>query len=122
MDLNKSNDYFDSKDIESNRIAAVLSYFGILVIVTLLIAPNSKFARYHANQGVCLLICEVVFGIARGILVGIFGFIPLIGAIVSGVLSLFGLAFLILSILGIANAAKGEAKELPFVGQFNLIK
>lgn len=120
MDLQRGN--FTKEDIEGNKVAAVISYISFLVVITLLIAPDSKFARYHANQGVTLLIVSVVFGIARGIILGIFGFIPLVGAIIGFILSIINLLIVILSILGIVNAVKGEAKPLPIIGSFTLLK
>lgn len=122
MDLKKSNERFEMQDVEANKVAAVLSYIGILVVVTLIIAPNSKFARYHANQGVGLLIGEVVLGIVSAIVVGILGFIPLIGVLIAWVFRVIELVFVILSIVGIVKAAKGEANSLPIVGEIHLIK
>ena len=122
MDLNKSNNSFDAQDIESNKLLAVISYLSILSIVTLIVAPNSKYARYHANQGICLLVAEVVFGIVRNIAAILLGFIPIIGWIVIMIFNLASIIFLVLSILGIVNAAKGEAKPLPIIGGFQLVK
>lgn len=122
MDLNQSNESYDQQDIEVNKVAAVLAYINILVVVTLIIAPNSRFARYHANQGMCLLIAEVIIGTIGAIVVAIFGFIPLIGGLVAWVFRVFKLVLVILAILGIVNAAKGEAKPLPIIGEFQLIK
>ena len=120
MDLNKSN--FDKNDAQANKLAAVLSYLGILVVVTLIIAPDSKFARYHANQGICLLITGAVYSIASRIIIGIFKFIPIIGALVSMVLGLIGLLFLVLMIIGIVNVVNGETKPLPIIGDFQILK
>ena len=117
MDLNKSN--LDQNDAQANKLAAVLAYLGILVVVTLIIAPDSKFARYHANQGICLLIIGAVYSIASKIIMGIFKFIPIIGALISMVLGLVGLVFFVLMILGIVNAVNGEMKPLPIIGKYH---
>lgn len=123
MDLHKSEESFDSNDVAANKVAAVLAYFGVLVVVTMIIAPNSKYARYHANQGVCLLITGVVFMIAKNIVQAILGVIPIIGGLAAGLFTFAGsIVILALAIIGIMNAAKGEAKELPFIGQFQLLK
>ena len=42
---------FDQKDIEQNKVMALLSYLGILVLVPLLGAKGSKYARFHTSQG-----------------------------------------------------------------------
>ena len=51
---------FEKADIESNKVYALLSYIGILFLVPIIAAPKSKFARYHANQGLTLFICAFV--------------------------------------------------------------
>ena len=106
---------FDSKDIADNKGMAVLAYIGILFLIPLLAAPNSRFARFHANQGLVLFLAEVVLGAAGGVL----GLIPFVGWIISGAIGIVCLAFMI---IGIVNAANGKAKELPLIGSFKLIK
>ena len=66
---------FDSKDIADNKVMAVLAYIGILFLIPLLAAPNSRFARFHTNQGLVLFLAEVVLGTAGGVL----GLIPFVG-------------------------------------------
>lgn len=100
----------DPADASSNKVMAVLAYLGILVLVPLLAAKESKFARFHTNQGLILLICSIVsFFISK---------VPSI-AFISWILNI---AILILAIIGIINAVKGETKELPLVGKFTIIK
>ena len=106
---------FDSKDIADNKVMAVLAYIGILFLIPLLAAPNSRFARFHTNQGLVLFLAEVVLGAAGGVL----GLIPFVGWIISRAIGIVCLAFMI---IGIVNAANGKAKELPLVGSFKLIK
>ena len=98
---------FDSKDITDNKVMAVLAYIGILFLIPLLAAPNSRFARFHANQGLVLFLAEVVLGAAGGVL----GLIPFVGWIISSTIAIVCLAFMI---IGIVNAANGKAKELQF--------
>lgn len=106
---------FETNDIEQNKVMAVLAYIGILFLVPLLAAPQSKFARFHANQGLILFIVEAILGVIAGACI----FIPIAGKIIAGVL---GLAIFVLIILGIVNAASGKGKELPLIGKFRIIK
>lgn len=108
---------FDKKDVEENVAMGVLSYIWILWLVPLLAAPSSKFAKYHANQGLILFIFEMVGGFVLGILT----IIPYIGFVFWILLSIFELLCLILAILGIVNAVQGKAKELPLIGKWKLI-
>lgn len=106
---------FDPQDIESNKGMAALSYVGILFIVPLLAAKESEYAKFHANQGLVFFIASIIVSIASGIL----SIIPFIGGIFS-----FSAWILVLAgfIMGLVNALQGQAKELPIIGQFEIIK
>ena len=101
---------YDEKDINDNKVMAALSYIGILVLVPLIASKESRFAKFHANQGVILLAIEVA--------AYLLSYIPVI-RIVAYAVELLTLVF---SIIGIINAVKGEAKELPYIGHFRFIK
>ena len=106
---------FDPADIQNNKVMAVLAYIGILFLIPLLAAKDSKFARFHANQGLILFLAGIVASIASGILV----WIPVIGWLISILLSI---ALLVFMILGIVNAAQGKAKELPLIGGIKILQ
>ena len=105
----------DPADVDKNKIFAVLAYLGILFLVPLLAAKESRFARYHTNQGVVLFLAAVICSVGGMIL----SFIPIVGCLVMPTVMIGILAFVI---MGIINAAKGECKPLPLIGQFKLIK
>ena len=98
-----TNEY-DPADIENNKVMAVLAYFGILVLIPIFAAKESKFARFHANQGLVLWLATIILNAI--------GIIPIIGTIISLIGSI---AAFVLFILGIINAATGKAKELPII-------
>ena len=126
---------FDPRDIENNKVMAILSYFGLLVLVPLLAAPNSRFARFHANQGLVLCICAIAYAIAQGILGAILSAIfpwsltygllggrgPIYG-ILTTILGLVWLVFTVFAVIGIINASQGKAKQLPFIGKITILK
>lgn len=109
---------FDAQDIEQNKVFAIFAYLSWLVLIPLFAAKGSKFARFHANQGLVLAISEIVCWVVLGILRKL-PFIGWIFGIVDGLFSLVVLAFVI---IGIVNAANGKAKDLPIVGSFRLLK
>lgn len=114
---------FDPADISANKVFAVLSYIGILVLVPLIGAPNSKFARFHANQGLVLLICELACQVLLKVLSWVlFGPARILYFAVCFAIGVLNLVFLVLAILGIINAAQGKAKDLPIIGQIHLLK
>ncbi|MCL1917465.1 MAG: hypothetical protein FWG14_03995 [Peptococcaceae bacterium] len=103
---------------------ALFSYIGLLFLIPLLAAPNSRFARFHVNQGVVLCIVGVGFGIVFGVLYGILTAILILTSLrwilyILWILCLIPLAFVI---LGIVNCVSGKAKELPLIGGIKIIK
>lgn len=101
---------FDPNDVQANKTMAIIAY--IIFLIPLLAAKDSAFARYHTNQGLVLLITVIAANVILGI-------IPIIGWLL---LPLVNLALFVLMILGIVNAANGEAKPLPIIGGISLIK
>lgn len=98
-----------------NKLLAAISYIWILCIVTILCSKDDAFARYHANQGLVLLIANIVVGVANAIL----AFIPFVGVIIAWALNIACFVFMI---LGIVNAATGKMKPLPIIGGIEIIK
>jgi uncharacterized membrane protein len=118
---------FDPEDIEQNKVMGVLAYFGILVLVPMLAAKESAFARFHSNQGLILCIAIIAWAIVHGLLMAILGGLLLPGgwriySLIGTILSLIYLIFTVLAIIGIVNALNGKAKELPIIGKYKLLK
>ncbi len=125
-DFNNTADYtseFEQTDIASNKAFAALAYLGILVLIPILAAPNSKFARFHSNQGLALLIVNVVTSIALSIIrIAMYAIADPLGRIISVITWAVGILILVLAIIGIINAVQGKAKELPLIGKIKLLK
>ncbi len=113
---------FDAADINENKVMAVLAYFGLFVLIPIFAAKKSKFARYHSNQGLVLLLAALAYSIAYGILSGIILAISWRLYFIVSILSLVSIVFAVLCIIGIINAATGKAKELPLIGKFKILK
>ncbi len=109
---------YDPADIEKNKVISIFAYLSWLVIIPLIAGKDSKFARFHCNQGIVLAIAEIVCYVAIGILSNI----PFVGFIFSIAGSILGLVSLVFAILGIINVVNGKAKELPLIGNIKLIK
>jgi len=101
---------FEPEDIEKNKTMAGLAYF--LFFLPLVVCPDSRFGKYHANQGLILFLFYVIGAFALTI-------IPIIGWFL---LPFFALFALILAIIGLLNGLNGRAKELPLIGKYRLIK
>ncbi len=113
---------YSTQQVSEGKVMAVLAYFSILVLIPLFAAKDKPFARFHTNQGLILLIAEILWSIVDGIIGKILGGVPLLGGLWGVIDALVGIAIFVLAILGIINAAKGRAKELPFLGAFRILK
>ncbi len=97
------------------KTMAALAY--IIFFIPLITNKDSKFAMYHANQGLVLLLTVIVLNVVVGFLGGILFFFG--GFVLWGLPGLVGLVF---AVLGILNALNGEMKPLPVVGGISLLK
>ena len=113
---------FDQNDINTNKGMAILAYFGPLVFIPMFAAKQSKFARYHSNQGLLLLIAAVAWSIVYGIINAILLAISWRLYTVSSIIGILSIVFFVLFIIGIINASNGRAKELPIIGKFKILK
>ncbi len=104
-----------------NTGMAILAYLGILIVVPFLTeAKNDPFVKFHLKQGLALIITEIIFFVVQ-VFIGIFLSalrLGILGLFIYPILWILGLGFLILTIVGIINAATGKQKELPIIGQF----
>lgn len=113
----------DPQDIKDNKIFAILAYIGILVLIPILAAPQSKYARFHANQGLILLIFYIAYKVATGVVTSIFYLLnPGLGFAFKYLFYLCELVFLALMVLGIVYAGTDKAKSLPIIGGIHLLK
>lgn len=102
---------FGQEEITRGKFLAALCYLSVIFAVLGLVAePGSKFIRFHLNQAILVNI----LGVASSIVC----IIPIIGWI-AGIAG--GIATIVFIIIGIVNAVKGKAKELPIIGKYTLV-
>ena len=99
---------FDKEDIKQNRETDI----SWLVLIPIFAAKDSKWAKFHANNGLLLAIAEIAVWIVFGLL----GMIPYVGWLFWALNGITSLALTGLMVFGIVNAARGRAKELPIIG------
>ena len=108
---NKNMDYsYINKQDTKGITIATLSY--LLFFLPFIFCADNKYARFHANQGLVLLIFSTIS-------ILIFAFIPVIGKYFT---IFFALVSFIMLIIGITNALGGRAKRLPVIGKIKLIE
>lgn len=95
------------EDAQKNKYIAMLSYLGIFLLFPLLARRDSGFCRFHVNQGLVLLILNLIINfLSRRI-----GFI--------GILSI---GTLILMIMGLVDCFQGKTTPLPLIGKIQLLR
>lgn len=108
-------------ETQENKVIFILSY--IIFFLPLVSGLNTKIGRFHANQGLVLLITsiagQVAVAILSSVLLSISWTLWQITSLISGA---WWIAMLVLMIIGMVNANKGEQKPLPIIGRITIIK
>lgn len=113
---------FEEKDIEKNKVMAGLGY--IVFFIPMIVMNESKFARFHANQILLLLIPEVavtVIGtVLSTMLIASFSFG--LASLISFIMLAFSIVIGVVAIINMIAAFRGEAKRVPLIGHITIIK
>ena len=101
---------FDKETNDQARVSSAVGY--LFFFVPIIMHPESKFARYHCNQGLILLILEFlgIAGLAE---------IPKVGAYLSFLCLLFCLFCLV---RGMVLALQSKAMRIPFFGKLVIVE
>lgn len=103
----------DPQDAEQNLVIAILSYLPLLCFLPLIAARNSRFAMFHANQGIALFLVALALNLI--------GFVvPIIGWLF--VIPFGNLAAFILAVIGMVGAYRKEMNPLPVIGSLEILK
>jgi uncharacterized membrane protein len=105
----------DPNDVNENKYLCILSYISILFIIPLILKPNSRYVKYHSNQGLILFIFEIAVGLVTSVLSFVFGIIYL-GFIAWTVKFALHVVTLLLMIYGILSTCSGYIRPLPVIG------
>lgn len=137
LDTEDSTKEFTKKDAKDNLGMALLSYLFFLALIPYFLEKDSKFVKYHAKQGMNLLVIWVAYWVVRGTLSLIFtvskidcfnGFrvscvtLKSTAWFVSIPLDILSLGIFALAVIGIVYVAQGKAKELPVINKIKIFK
>lgn len=120
---------YDPADIQSGRGIAWLSYLGALCFIPMFAAKANRYVQFHVRQGFTLFVGGVGLWLIQFI-TGLIFAKRWYGLVVGytwpyyifAVLCWIGYIFItVLSIIGIVNACKGRAKELPLIGKIDIL-
>jgi uncharacterized membrane protein len=95
------------KEFEEGKILAILSYIIPFVFLVPIIQKNNDYALFHAKQAMLLMIVGFVLSTVLSATCVLAVLVPFVS-----------LGLLVLAIMGIINAVKGEMKPLPVLGKF----
>ncbi|NDB96846.1 MAG: hypothetical protein EBZ78_11920, partial [Verrucomicrobia bacterium] len=112
----------DPEDAQDHKLVTALSYVTFLFVVPLLAAPKSKFARFHANQGICLFGFQLALGLITPIFLKTFSVLPFMDSLAGFMVSVLNIVPLLFMILGILHVLQGRAVRLPLIGGFDILK
>jgi uncharacterized membrane protein len=87
-------------------LMGILSYIGPLVIISYLAMGKNAFVKFHVKQGLVLFCLEIILWLLSGMLFWRLWVL----------MRLINLCLLVLSIIGIINAAGKKEVPLPVVG------
>lgn len=135
MDTDDQSKNFNNQEKDSGKGMAVLAY--IIPPIPYFIEKENNYVKFHARQGMDLLIVWILYIIIYNILTSLIRVNTSCGSIfgydlgqhckttpwwVTGPLGLIGLSIFIIFLMGIIYAATGKAKDLPFINKFKLFK
>ena len=100
---------------ENDKLMGILAYLGPLVVVPLIAGGNSKFIKYHANQGLINLITAISLVVGLMVITALAPILTFLNWPLYFVLTA-------LAIMGIINVVNNEMKPLPIIGGIKLIK
>ncbi len=102
----------------NNKTFSIISYItiiGWLLAYYIQKETTDNFRRFHLKQSLGLAIATFAADIILNLLVPI-------GSVLIPLSALVGAALLVLLIIGVLNAAKGEQKLLPLIGKISAEK
>lgn len=138
-DVKDETKNFSKEEKEKGKGMAILSY--IIPLIPYFAEKDNKFVRYHAIQGMNLLMVAIAYGIINSVLTSVikvksncgYGYWGDLAASlgtyckvtpwwVTFPLTIIGIGFTILCIVGIVNVCNGRAKELPIINKVKIFK
>ena len=112
------------EDLKGKKFTACLSYLFWFTVIPMIYSTESKFVKYHANQGLVLAIAETIYLIVTVIISKIlWEFSKSMSLLVeTTMLMVFIGVFGLLSLIGIFYVIRGKKKPIPTFGHITLWK
>lgn len=115
-----STDLMDPEDIARHKSLAAIAY--LIPFFPLLAEPNSRYVRYHVNQGFLLFFAFLISSLCVLAVCALLALIPVFGWLMLALLLMgHAVGFLVAFLLGISHAIRGKALGLPLIGKRRII-
>lgn len=103
----------------NRSIMIVLSYFGLLALIPLLVDKDDPEVQWHAKHGLVLTVAWVVLFVVLQIVVMILGAISGgLGCVFGLLMPLLALAILVVHVICIVKGLRGERFLIPGLSEF----
>ena len=114
----------EQEDLKGKKFTACLSYLFWFTVIPMIYSTESKFVKYHANQGLVLAIVETIYLIATVIVSKVLWAHSKATSLLveTTMLAVFVGVFGMLSLIGIFNVIRGKEKPIPTFGHVKLLK
>ena len=134
LDTEDSTKEYTRKDAKDNLAMALLPYLGVLALIPYFLEKDSKFVRYHAVQGMNLMLVWIAYSVFSSLFSLIkvsrtfyyygyaWGSVKVTPWWVTTPVWILGLAVGALSVIGIVYVVQGKAKALPLINKLKVFK
>ena len=114
----------EQEDLKGKKFTACLSYLFWFAVIPMIYSTESKFIKYHANQGFVLATVETIFLVIMVIVSKILWSVSRATSLLveTTMLMVFVGVFGVLSVIGIFNVIRGKEKPIPTFGHIKLLK
>lgn len=95
----------------NKKTTGIIAYITWIGWIVAFCAGDKEGAKFHLNQALVLFIGQIIATVIT--------YIPYVGGIVGGILSIF---LFVCWIIGLVAACQEQEKEVPLVGQIKILK
>lgn len=114
----------EKEDLKGKKFTAALSYLFWLTVIPMIYSSESKFIKYHANQGLVLAIVETIFLVITVIVSKVLWPVSRATSLLveTTMFMCFVGVFGMLSLIGIFHVILGKERPIPTFGKIQLLK
>lgn len=114
----------EQEDLKGKKFTACFAYLFWFTVIPMIYATESKFIKYHANQGLVLAVVETIYLVIMVVVSKILWSASRATSLLveTTMLMVFVGVFGMLSLIGIFNVIRGKEKPIPTFGHIKLLK